>query len=104
MAIGAKQSDEGQIWVNSIVSGRTFEPLVELVWGEKKCQLGLDEARDHAMNILEAVEAAQSDAFVFQWLMKDVIGTEQDDRENFAMVIEEFKKFREERGRLQEKK
>lgn len=97
MGIAAKPSDEGILFVTSIVSGTTFEPLVELQWGEKKCQMGLEEARGHALGILEACEAAESDAFVFQWLTRDIIGTAEDQRGNFEQIIAEFKQFREAR-------
>jgi hypothetical protein len=99
MAIAAKTTDEGMLFVTSIVSGRTFEPLVQIQWGDKSCQMGLNEAREHALGILEAAEAAESDAFVFHWLMRDIVGTEQDEQENFQRVIAEFKAFREERAK-----
>lgn len=86
--------DGDQIFVTSIVSGRTYEPLIEIQWGDRKAQLGLDEARTHALGILEAAEAAESDAFVFKWLTRDIIGTADDDAENFKEIIEQFKEFR----------
>jgi hypothetical protein len=99
MAITNKP-EEGMIQVSSLVSGRTFEPLVEIRWGDLRAQLGLEEARSHALYILECAEGAESDAFVFQWLTRDIIGTTAgDDRENFMQVIEEFRKFREARLR-----
>jgi hypothetical protein len=94
MATVAKKTDEGMLFVESIVSGRTFEPLVQLKWGDKSCQMGLNEAREHALGILEAAEAAESDAFVFKWLTRDIIGTAGDDKANFELVIQEFRKFR----------
>lgn len=103
MAITNKPENAGEIFVTSLVSGRTFEPLVEISWGDRKAQFGLEEARQHAHGILEAAEAAESDAFVFQWLMRDVIGTERDHQENFQQVIEEFKRFREARSRREKR-
>ena len=97
MGIAATPEDEGQIFVTSIVSGRTFEPLVQIEWGDKKCQLGLDEARSHALWILEAAEAAESDAFVFQWLTRDIVGDQEDATANFDQIMEEFQAFREAR-------
>ena len=100
MAITAKKSEAGEtIWAKSIVSGRTFMPLVELEWGKKTAQLDIEEARELALHILEAAEAAVSDAFVFHWLTKDTIGTTEDAKANFDAVIEEFTKFRESRTR-----
>lgn len=101
MAVTNKPEGVGNIFVSSIVSGRTMEPLVEIQWGDRKAQVGLEEARNHALHILECAEAAESDAFVFGWLTRDIIGTAEDERENFRQIIEEFKRFREARSRLQ---
>lgn len=83
-----------EIFITSIVSGRTYEPLIEIEWNGQRGQLQLDEARQHALGILEAAEAAESDAFVFKWLTRDIIGTADDDAENFKQIIEQFKEFR----------
>jgi hypothetical protein len=86
-----------QIFVTSLLSGRTHEPLIEISWGVNKAQLPLGDARNQALYILEACEASESDAFVFQWLTRDIIGTSEDEKGNIALVIEEFKAFREAR-------
>lgn len=83
-----------QIFVTSLLSGRTQEPLIEISWGVNKAQLPLPDARNHALYILEACEASESDAFVFQWLTR---GTSEDEKGNMTLVIEEFKAFREAR-------
>lgn len=88
------------IFITSIVSGRTYEPLIQMEWGNEAGQLDLDEARQHALGILEACEAAESDAFVFKWLTRDIIGTNEDEAENFRRIIAEFKEFREARKAL----
>lgn len=98
MAITNDKNTGDAIWVKSLVSGRTFEPMIEFEWGAQRAQLSLEEARNHALYILECAEAAESDAFVFQWLTRDIVGTAQDEKENFEQVIEEFKKFREARN------
>jgi len=56
--------------------------------------MSVAEARQHAAQVFECAEAAEGDAFVFQWLTRDIIGTEQDQQENWDEVIREFKKFR----------
>ncbi|MCC6328950.1 MAG: hypothetical protein IT174_10570 [Acidobacteria bacterium] len=94
MGIANRKEAEGMISVTSIVSGRTFEPLVQIDWGDLSAQLGLREAREHALGILEAAEAAESDAFVFQWITRDIVGTSQDEKDNWRQIIEEFKQFR----------
>lgn len=88
------------IFITSIVSGRTYEPLIQIEWNGQAGQLDLDDARQHALGILEACEAAESDAFVFKWLTRDIIGTAQDDADNFRQIIDEFKAFREARKAL----
>lgn len=84
----------GVIGVQSIVSMRTREPLVLITWGDQSGQLSPDEARQHALRILECAEAAESDAFVFGWLTRDIVGTAEDERENWDRIIGEFRKFR----------
>lgn len=83
-----------RIDIESIVSGRTFEPMVQLTWGDQSGQLTPGEARRHALSILEAADAAESDAFVFRWLTRDIIGNADDERENWKTVMEQFKAFR----------
>lgn len=97
MGTAKRKEDEGSVWAESIISGRTFEPLVDLHWGKHHAQLSLEEAREIAMHILEAAEAAESDAFVFQWLTRDIIGTKTDQEGNWEQAIGEFKRFREAR-------
>jgi len=97
MALAKTQKDEGMIEVVSIVSGSTFQPLVQIKWGDKEGQLSVEEARVHALIILEVAEAAESDAFVFQWLTRDIIGTAEDEKGNWDEVIAQFREFREKR-------
>src|SRR5262245_46491786 len=99
MAIARTKEAAGEIGVKSIISNRTFQPLVEMSWGDLKAQLSLDEARQHAMYILECAEAAESDAFVFQLLTRDIIGTDEDQLKNWNKMIMEFQAFREARKR-----
>jgi hypothetical protein len=97
MAITDKKETPEMIEVKSLVSGRTMEPFVEIVWGEQRAQLSLEEARNHALYILECADAAESDLFVFQWLTRDVVGTEADKQAEFQRVMREFQAFREAR-------
>lgn len=83
------------LWAESIVSGRTFEPLVNVRLGETSIgQFTPEEARQYAGQLFEAAEAAESDAFVFKYLTKDVIGTFDDDTANFREIMDEFREFR----------
>lgn len=98
-----KEKEEYFITARSMVSMKTLEPLVEIELAGEQTQMGLSEAREHAMAILEAAEAAESDAFVFRWLTRDIIGTKDDEQDNFRAIIEEFRAFREARTRRAEK-
>lgn len=93
-----------ELWAESIVSGRNFEPLVNVRLGEKMIgQFPPEGARQYAGQLLEAAEAAESDAFVFKWLTRDVIGTFDDDSANFQEIMDEFRTFREARRKASEK-
>ena len=85
------------IEVMNILSGRTFEGLVEIKVGLEYVQLSIDDARQHARYVFEAAEAAESDAFVFKWLTKDIVGDKQAEGDNLKVVMAEFQKFREAR-------
>lgn len=94
MAIG---KDEETIWITSLVSSRTKEGVVELNWGDKKAQLSPEEARKHALKILECADAAETDAFIVEFFVKR-LGQEFD---KALMILQDFRSFRDER--LQEK-
>jgi hypothetical protein len=53
--------------VNSIVSAATGRGIVTVEWGSEKGQLETFEARNLAMNLLSAADAAESDAFLVDW-------------------------------------
>jgi len=100
MALAKRKEDAGMIEIVNIVSGSTFEPLVQIKWGDKEGQLSVYEARQHAARVLEVAEAAESDAFVFHWLTRDIIGTAEDQKGNWEQVIAEFVKFRAARTKI----
>jgi hypothetical protein len=50
------------LWFESGVSSRTGEPFVHIRWGDESGQLTTDEARGHAMHMLECAHAAEFDA------------------------------------------
>ena len=89
---------EHELWAESIVSGRTFEPLVNVRLGTASIgQFTPEAARQYAGQLFEAAEAADSDAYVFKWLTRDIVGTFADDTENFERIMAEFKAFRDAR-------
>lgn len=53
------------LWFESGISSRTGDPFVHIHWGDESGQLTADEARGHAMHMLECAHAAEFDsAFV----------------------------------------
>lgn len=76
--------------VASLVSGRNREPYVTITWGERKAQLTPAEARRHAQIILEAADAAVSDAFLVSWLVERVQASD----EIMGGLLSEFRAYR----------
>lgn len=84
--------DNSVININSIVSSRDYRPFVQLNWGSGGCQMTPDEAREHAYKILAAAEAAESDAFLVDFLREKVgLSTAVD----VSMILQHFREFRE---------
>ena len=71
------------------------DPFVQLIRGtEVIAQMDVAQAREYGQAIIEAAEAAQTDAFVYQWLIQHVrAGPEQ-----AAGLLADFRRYRE-RGR-----
>lgn len=84
------------IMVTSGYGGNTRQPFVELKTDKLKAplQLSPEEARDLAQNILEAAEAAEQDAFMFEYVSKDLNAGER----AAAGIISAFRKWRDEHG------
>ncbi len=82
------------IHIESIYGARTGEPLVELRWGAEEGQFTPDEARAHALRVLEAAEAAEQDAFLMDWLLHQVGVIDVEKR---AMMLKHFRAWREAR-------
>lgn len=58
-----------RLWVRSILASRTRQGQVCIELNDQQiAQLTLDEARDFARNLAAAIEAAQSDEFLFSFL------------------------------------
>ena len=74
--------------VQSIVSASTGEAFVQIK-GEGG-QMTPDEARDLALNLLQAAEAADTDALIARWVKQYVGG---DDRA-VAVLLTELRKMR----------
>jgi hypothetical protein len=66
--LGQQMRSDDALWMESGVSSRTGEPFVHMRWGDQSGQLGASEAREHAMNMLEAASAAEFDAALIKGL------------------------------------
>jgi hypothetical protein len=66
------------IWHQSGINQKG-EPFVQLLRGTDIIgQMSVQEARDHAQAMIEAAEAAETDAFIYQWVIEHVgAGVEQ---------------------------
>jgi hypothetical protein len=79
-----------EILVESGVSYPDFRPFVTLRLGDQRGQLDPAEARQHALLILEAADAAESDAFIVQ-LLEQRVDMRHD---QIARVLADFRTFR----------
>lgn len=79
----------------SIVSGADYRPLVVIEWGEKEAQFSPGDTRDLAERLRRMADAAESDAFIFDFVVNG-LGS---DPERAAHVMYAFREFREERAR-----
>ena len=85
-----KIADASTIWVESIISNRTKAGLVNIRWGNMSAQLSVKAARAHAMGILEAAEAADTDALLYRYFTTKLGSTP----EMFAGFIQDFRAAR----------
>jgi hypothetical protein len=86
-------STADEIRVTSVVGYKTGQPIVEIAWGENRGQLTAEEARAHAMRVLECADAAESDLFIFTWVT-DSLGMPAPQA---ATLLADFRAFRERR-------
>ena len=93
MAITNEKQSDGMIWVTTLVSQRTGEAVVEFTWGDKRAQLTCEEARKHALGVLECAEAAETDAFIVEFFHQE-LGMERD---KAIGILRSFRSFREKR-------
>ncbi len=83
------------LWHQSGVNPKG-EPFVQLVLNGKVVgQMTPTEARDHARAIMEASEAAETDAFLWEFVTRELGGTQ----EAAAGMMVAFRRFREARGK-----
>ena len=91
----AIEADHGDIFIESKVAKTTFEPIVVIRWADQVAELTVEEARRHALGILQCCEAAMGDHLVCR-LLDERIGV---DVEAIAHILQDFRVMREERRR-----
>jgi hypothetical protein len=85
--------EEQVLWHQSGINSQG-EPFVQLLQGEKVIgQMTPLEAREHAQAILEAAEAAEQDAFIYDWVLNRVGGG----MAQAAGLLRDFRQYRRER-------
>jgi len=78
------------LWHQSGVN-REGAPFVQLIRGMAViAQMSVAEARDHARAMIEAAEAAETDAFIYKWVMEHVGAGEQ----QAAGLLQDFRRYR----------
>lgn len=84
------------IHVSSGYGGNTRQPFVEIKTDKLKepLQLSPEEARDLAQNLLQCAEASEQDAFMFEFVSKDLKAGDQ----AAGGILIEFRKFRDDHG------
>lgn len=78
------------LWVQSMYGVKNRKPIVVLTMpGGEMLQMTPAEARDVAMNILRGAEAAEGDAFVFEFFF-NLMGSDL----HAATVMDHFRQWR----------
>lgn len=86
-----KRLEPDLIEVSSVLSSRSYEPIVMIRWFTHTAQLSIAQARELAFNLLDCAEAAQSDAFLASFA-RERIGIE--DLEDIGKLIVAFRDHR----------
>lgn len=83
------------LWAISIYGKNHKQGLVELRLDEKRVQLSIQEAKDFAFSILEAAEAAETDAFLVDFM--GGLGSKNEDEAVQLLML--FRDFRDKKKR-----
>lgn len=86
---------ERAVYVNSITNTR-LEPIIEIAIGPEVAHLEVRQARQHAIHLMEAIEAAMSDALLCRFIRDHVYGGVDDDRtkQGIGQLLVMFRTFR----------
>lgn len=90
---------DNSIWIETLVSQATGEPRVQIAWYDHSAQMTPEETRAFALQIMEAADAATSDAYLVHWLAEKV----QMDKQGQAMLLNEFREYRDKREKEKKK-
>lgn len=83
---------EKTFWVTSLYGFNTKQPRVNFAMpGGEMVQMSPAEARDLAHNLLSCADAAESDAFIVEWL-QGTLGLEE---RQSAQILHDFRLWRE---------
>ncbi|SRR6266404_5275505 len=80
-----------------MVSAKTQEPMIRIVWGDYEGQILPSEAREICLNLLDVAHAAEADSFLYT-LIVDKIGLE---KEAAYGVLQDFRTYREQMTNMQ---
>lgn len=85
------QHESHGMYVQSQMNSRDQKPMVSFQWGKERTQLTPSEALDHALGVIQAAIAAETDSLLFEFITR-VIGGEAN---TGVFIVLAFRKFRE---------
>lgn len=94
-----KEPEPQHVFVTGLVSSKTLQPHVQIEIGDCKTQCSAEKAREIALMMLEASEAAMSDAFLIRFFVEKT-GAQVDGA--MGVVLQDFRAFRDEQRRAEE--
>lgn len=88
--LAAADNAGGPLEVVGIVSSETGAPWVHLRWGNERGQVNPEQARAHALLVLEAAQNAVNDAAILQWARDEL----ELDLERAAVMLDVLRRYR----------
>lgn len=88
-----RPATEHNIWINSLCSHRTMEPLVAIHMDDFTIQVTPDKAREVGRMLMECAEASEQDAFMLHFVQKELA----QDINTAGQMLMMFRKWREDR-------
>lgn len=83
-----------KIEIETLYGANTRKSYVRLRWGKESGQLTPDEAREHALKLLDAAAVAEQDELTVRFFMEKM----ESSIEQAAMVLQDFRKLRDGNG------